>query len=326
MKIYELLKRLPRDLRQEVISKLFSQQQRLFLEKWMVDMVKTREAHFPPQVKTLEEGASSTGSTGTVREQRVALDRSCDILVLASQPQKCKKQTKVKTAKRAKKSNGLGNIKKDRKSANTYLARICFDSLEIDSKYCDLQSALEYLVILTSIKQKMRESESTSVAQDFKDRLSEAISSSANDHGKDHADLKLSFSIAICAGAFSGTRGVFCVVPEFKIWQNWVNFTGSWIPSASIPGAGMAACFNVIVRSNSKMLGKAFKWPLPKPGKNYEDGLHTSFTAISIALLVTSWHLQEPLLLFFFFRGCILGGFQHVSMYFPVFFFQYCKS
>ena len=208
MKIYELLKRLPRDLRQEVISKLFSQQQRLFLEKWMVDMVKTREAHGFPQV-ALEPAASSTGSTGTVIEQRVALDRSCDTLVLASQPQKCKKQTKVKTAKRAKKSNGLGNIKKDRKSANTYLARICFDSLEIDSKYCDLQSALEYLVILTSIKQKMRESESgPSVAQDFKDRLSEAISSSANDHGKDHADLKLSFSIAICAGAFSGTRGV----------------------------------------------------------------------------------------------------------------------
>lgn len=207
MKIYELLKRLPRDLRQEVISKLFSQQQRLFLEKWMVDMVKTREAENAPQV-ALASAASSTGSP-VVTEQRVALDRSCDTLVLASQPQKCKKQTKVKTVpKRAKKSNGLGNIKKDRKSANTYLARICFDSLEIDSKYCDLQSALEYLVILTSIKQKMRESESTSVAQDFKDRLSEAISSSANDHGKDHADLKLSFSVAICAGAFSGTRGV----------------------------------------------------------------------------------------------------------------------
>ena len=204
IKIYELLKRLPRDLRQEVISKLFSQQQRLFLEKWMVDMVKTREAENAPQVAL--PAASSTETV--VTEQRVALDRSCDTLVLASQPQKCKKQTKVKTAKRAKKSNGLGNIKKDRKSANTYLARICFDSLEIDSKYCDLQSALEYLVILTSIKQKMRESESTSVAQDFKDRLSEAISSSANDHGKDHADLKLSFSVAICAGAFSGTRGV----------------------------------------------------------------------------------------------------------------------
>ena len=207
MKIYELLKRLPRDLRQEVISKLFSQQQRLFLEKWMVDMVKTREAENAPQVALAS--AASSKETLVVREQRVALDRSCDTLVLASQPQKCKKQTKVKTAKRAKKSNGLGNIKKDRKSANTYLARICFDSLEIDSKYCDLQSALEYLVILTSIKQKMRESESgPSVTQDFKDRLSEAISSSANDHGKDHADLKLSFSVAICAGAFSGTRGV----------------------------------------------------------------------------------------------------------------------
>ena len=202
MKIYELLKRFPRDLRQEVISKFFSQQQRLILEKWMVDMVKTREAHAPQAAL-----AAASSTEKVVTEQRfVAPERSCDTLVLASQPQKCKKPTNVKTAKRAKKSNGFGNIKKDRKSANTYLARICFDSLEIDSKYCDLQSALEYLVILTSIKQKMRESESSGA--EFKDRLHEAVFSSANDHGKDHADLKFSFSVAICAAPFSGTRGV----------------------------------------------------------------------------------------------------------------------
>ena len=35
-KLHELLKRLPRDLRQEVFERDFSQKQRLLLEKWMV--------------------------------------------------------------------------------------------------------------------------------------------------------------------------------------------------------------------------------------------------------------------------------------------------
>ena len=68
MKIYELLKRFPRDLRQEVISKFFSQQQRLILEKWMVDMVKTREAQAAPQAPQAALAAAS--STDVVTEQR----------------------------------------------------------------------------------------------------------------------------------------------------------------------------------------------------------------------------------------------------------------
>ena len=41
MKIHDLLKRLPRDMRHDVISKQLSQKQRVVLEKWMVDNVDT---------------------------------------------------------------------------------------------------------------------------------------------------------------------------------------------------------------------------------------------------------------------------------------------
>ena len=131
--------------------------------------------------------------------KKLCKDDSCN----AGLPLEGKLKHSKKTCK-TQQRNSSGNIKKDLRFPNSYSARISFDCLELDTRYCDLQTALENLLILTSVKQKMRVGQNK--IADFKERLQEALVSSAKEHGEEYADLQLRFAVAQAAGVFIGAR------------------------------------------------------------------------------------------------------------------------
>ena len=204
IKIHDLLKQLPRDVRNDVIGKQFSQKQRLILEKWMVDMSSGAQGR--------REGPLAL-ATASVQSPGTAQDEYCGALAVpaasASFSQKgfAKQTLKRRKRKRNEESEGkvrstMGFLKNDSHDSLVYRAGICFDSFEMLTKKCDFQTALEYLVVLTSAKQKMRDPKAPGLH--FEERLQEVLISSAKEHGKNLADLRLSFVIIQAAGFFIG--------------------------------------------------------------------------------------------------------------------------
>eukprot|EP00438_Fugacium_kawagutii_P025260 Skav228644 [mRNA] locus=scaffold1659:30216:31898:- [translate_table: standard] len=119
-KIRDLLKCLPREMRNDVITRHFSQKQRLILEKWMVD------------------------------------------------------------------------------ASSQYRAEIIVDAMSMRTKRCDLQTALEFLVILTSTKQRMQNW--TNMSTTFEERLEKALALSASEQGRSLAELGVRFKVVMKAG------------------------------------------------------------------------------------------------------------------------------
>ena len=113
-----------------------------------------------------------------------------------------KMKAKDKKAFNAKaRSNGC--VQKQGSHSALYLARIRFDSLEMHSgNSCDLKTALEDLMVLTAVKQKMQ---NQAGAGTFVERLQAAIASSAAEHERSLADLKLGFHVHQSAGRFIGS-------------------------------------------------------------------------------------------------------------------------
>ena len=108
-----------------------------------------------------------------------------------------------KTFNAKARSTGSGCVLRAGPRCSLYSARIRFDSFQMRTVHgCDLKTALEDLMILTSVKQKMRNH--TSVGT-FAERLQAAMVSSAAEHGRDFKDLKLSFGVLQAAGCFIGT-------------------------------------------------------------------------------------------------------------------------
>ena len=102
------------------------------------------------------------------------------------------------------KARSCGCVQRASFFSSSYIARISFDSFEMRTTFfCDLKSALEDLMILTSVKQTMR---NQTGAGTFVERLQAAVVSSAAEHGRDFKDLKLSFEVQQSAGCFIGTR------------------------------------------------------------------------------------------------------------------------
>ena len=291
MKIRDLLKKLPRDARNDVITNQFSQKQRILLEKWMVDNMDTSsgtqapsEAGRPapteytgksapnhtrceiPQVIAESSHGSrmplcDSNSSEAVAKSRPFSDAICnepdhsatlskmqtsvsqsltsmvdetcagtkvtnpaiddmhdegsyalvfpnsrlghtsDMLIDSA------KRSKVKAPKKTKASNSrvrsTGSVPKAGSRGSSYVARIRFDSLEINTgNACDLKTALEDLMILTSVKQKMWNHKG---AGTFVERLQAAVVSSAAEHGRNMADLKLTFRVFQAAGRLIGS-------------------------------------------------------------------------------------------------------------------------
>ena len=293
MKIRDLLKQLPRDARNDVITNQFSQKQRVILERFMVDNANTSSGtkshsqaealapaaaskrnatnqagfeieavskatsqstadspHGSPSValpttncsvamakstertrklKKLKKrvGSSSVKSScnaicneselfASEVESHVMRSKACNALAVQNSKRgrnlqmgraSSKPRAKARGQENKKKSNNTkmrstGYLKKDTRDSTSYNAGICFDSLEMSARNCDLKTALEDLLFLTAVKQKMRNQTDTGT---FTDRLQAALVSSSAEHGRNLADLKLSFLVHQPAGRFIGS-------------------------------------------------------------------------------------------------------------------------
>lgn len=150
VKMYGLLKQLPREDRNEIIRRDFTQQQRLLLEKWIVNT---------------SAGDTAASNLQFHLENHNAPDKGEDALALVPSV-KIPKESKIPTrSKRTPQTNhtnprrACGCIRKNRSTGHggSYVAVIRFDAIHIEmwTAKCDLPTALEYLLILTSVKQKM---------------------------------------------------------------------------------------------------------------------------------------------------------------------------
>ena len=293
MKIRDLLKQLPRDARNDVITNQFSQKQRVILERFMVDNANTSsgtkchseaEALAPAassernatnqagfEIEAVSKATSqstadsshgsnslplaatncsvatakSTERTRRLKKLKKRVESSCvksschaicnESELLASEveahvmrskgcnalavpnskrgrnlqmrrasskpPAKARGQDNKKISNNTK-MRSTGYLKKDTRDSTSYHAGICFDSLEMSARNCDLKTALEDLLFLTAVKQKMRNQLGTGT---FTERLQAALVSSCAEHGRSLTDLKLSFLVHQPAGRFIGS-------------------------------------------------------------------------------------------------------------------------
>ena len=213
MKIRYLLKQLPRDKRNDAIANQFSQKQRIILEKWMIDNADTSsetQSHSVANALAPAAGKSTrdqpvfeTSSTSNMSQDMANLSLGSNSLALcATNPidvnprRRLAKSRKKKQSKKRERSSCGAVCKEPGYSATAcYRARIRFDSLEMYTGRCDLQTALEYLVVLTSIKQRMQNSMHSSIS--FEERMQEALA----EQGR---ELNLRFVVQQSAGFFLG--------------------------------------------------------------------------------------------------------------------------
>ena len=209
-KIHELLKKSPRDVRNEVIMKDFSQKQRLSLEKWMVDTFPQQK---DPKLCANSNGAehdvtmasmshSVPGGTGAL----AIVPTSWKFSSRMSRRESCKRKACGAEARTTRKVCGC--IRKNRSTGQggSYVAVIRFDSVHIEmwTAKCDLPTALEYLLLLTSVKHKMLDGRET--RDTWEERLQSALVSSATEQGKKYADLGVRFCLVYSFRIFIGTE------------------------------------------------------------------------------------------------------------------------
>eukprot|EP00438_Fugacium_kawagutii_P009919 Skav216412 [mRNA] locus=scaffold457:527570:529213:+ [translate_table: standard] len=200
VQLCDLLKQLPRDVRNDVFTHQFSQKQRLILEHWMGEQL-----HQSP-AKPAMLGAGDESSHRGRKSQAsapIAFPRDeCPAVAAGSMvrwsglaaPRKRRKKADSRRAKRAHgKVIGVGGGYRQGNQATHYRADIFFDGLHVYTSCTDFQTALDYLVVLTFVKQKMQDL--TSKSTSFEERFKETLASCAMAHGLDIADLNLSFSV-----------------------------------------------------------------------------------------------------------------------------------
>ena len=216
MKIYEVLKRLPRESRQEILSKDFSQQQRLRLEQWMVDHA--------TQPLTVAIQPSFHNSSGTQDVSYQGLPVTCRTAAIP----------KVKSKRKAPQRTGhLKGMRRVSKKPERYVASVQFDALEIQSGFSDLPTALECVVILTSAKQKMCACGNS----DFESFLEEALISSAKEQERNLEELNIYFAVKQKAAFFIGDSIV--PTPRVRSVREAVRIQKSLLPfRGKKPGRG----------------------------------------------------------------------------------------
>ena len=310
MKIRDLLKQLPRDARNDVITNQFSQKQRVILERFMVDNANTssgtkchseaealapaptskrnatNQAGFEIEAISKATGqstaasphgsnllalaatncsvamakstekkskkrvssslgaicnkphgvATSTSATMQVSNAQVSAGEAADtsvrpypkgmeetqghagcyplktLALLNSEiaDSKCKphmarakRPAKIQARKKGTntKTRSGGFVRRSNKDSLSYRAGIRFDSFEMRTGSRDLKTALDYLLILTAVKQKMQ----NHTGGTFVERLHAALASSAAEHGRNLADLEVGFMVFQHVACFTGS-------------------------------------------------------------------------------------------------------------------------
>eukprot|EP00435_Cladocopium_sp_Y103_P073361 s43_g43.t1 len=222
MKIHFLLQQLPRNVRFEVISKDFSLKQRVLLQEWMVENAAETGSEKPPDDMDPDPVPSnSSGFSDVNSSQDTAASPHCRAVAIPiqfrpkAQAPVGKSKTKSKSWKR---SSGTRGVSRSSGSLR-YHANISVDGVKIFTRCCDLPTALEYLVILTSAKQ--RALDPTTSQGTFEDRLEQALKSSALEQGKGLDELKLRFIVTQSVGIFIGNMLVKapCVRSLEDVWK-----------------------------------------------------------------------------------------------------------
>ena len=202
IRLRDLLRELPRETRNDVIKQDFSQQQRLILEKWMVDVAET----LPAESQALVPFRAPQAEDQSVASLELSRGSSMPVAKVSGKAltqQKGRKKTcSKKTARRSNRSCGAICRSTLFGRQVAYQARIRFDLVDIRTGLSDLQTALERLIILTSVKQKAQDPAKSSTC--FEERLQEALLASAIEHGGDLAELNLRFAVFQFAGSCFG--------------------------------------------------------------------------------------------------------------------------
>jgi len=290
-KIHALLKLLPRDVRKDMITNHFSQKQRLTLENWMFDNSQQAKAEPGTQEVALAlpaenvfvEGEDRSAKPATraaaIQDQAASLDNSCADVAAPAIDSLSPRRRKPRIWRQArhrmirdknaeskpKTRKPCGFVTAVKRGSAYYKATIRFDALDIHTGQCDLQTALEYLVILTSAKQKMLDSTSTHAGAFFEGRLQEALASAASEQGKNVADLKLRFSVLQSLGFVVG-NGFQLHSPVVRTIQELSKLRSCFEPFRQY-SRGAVAQSGDTTQPILKMHGNGFKKQPPVPGK-----------------------------------------------------------
>ena len=214
-KVCALLKTLTPELRLPVIRDEFTQQQRLQLEKWMVEqpsqnVSKALGSATPPASKS----PASAPSRGMKRVQLAIQDwcstgcTSSGVRELqqgqgpAARPSSSCQQRQTVTSgiyRSHRMANGNGG------RAVWYSARLRIGNVRARTRMTDLPTALEHLVVLTAMRQRMSQ---VGTENDYASRLQQAAESSAAQHGRSVDELGLRYLLCHKHGFFLGSGNV----------------------------------------------------------------------------------------------------------------------
>ena len=200
-RLHRCLQHLPRDVRHDVIKQDFSEKQRLILEKWMVD--KSAEAPAPsPSHDSKQSLCEPNPYAAVLSSSGTALNRP----KIGKEPSRKslfqRKAGGKKTDCNKRKRSLCGSVRKTGGSnSNCYVAMIFFDGIGLITGKSDLPTALEFVVILTAVKQKMLAPQTGSC---FQQSLQDALVYSSREQGRDCADLNLRFCAALKSASLLG--------------------------------------------------------------------------------------------------------------------------
>lgn len=206
-RIHDLLKKLPRDFRNEVITQNFSQKQRLALEKWMVDT-----SSLTP-VDQNQDRQSKHVASDAPREAREETGEVTTVAAKVSRrkPRERRRKSFDRTSCSSFSTRRVcGSIRKNRSTGQggSYVAVLRFDAVHIEmwTAKCDLSTALEYLLLLTPVKQKMLDVGCGPAVDAWEDRLQAALVSSAREQGKQYSDFGVRFCLVYSFRFFIGSQ------------------------------------------------------------------------------------------------------------------------
>ncbi|CAK8993844.1 DnaJ protein homolog 2 [Durusdinium trenchii] len=221
-KLCKLLKGLTREVRNDVIQKEFTQQQRVLLEKWMQNQHdaetetpagETSDSQAASTMLVSEKDASDSQAATLHRGSEVVQEETCDATSstlslipaqtkgkLIAQPERERFRRKTRQKKRATEMQGISS-----RHRFSYRSKVTIDTLHISSRDCDLPTAIEFLIILISVKQRMQGASKDSEAL-FRSRLEEALEQSLAEHGRSYTDLSPQFDFQQCISFFMGPK------------------------------------------------------------------------------------------------------------------------
>eukprot|EP00438_Fugacium_kawagutii_P005306 Skav231736 [mRNA] locus=scaffold638:142260:144011:- [translate_table: standard] len=213
VKLRDLLKQLPRDVRNDVFLHQFSQKQRLILENWMGEQLDQK----PPKPAVLRGDESPKNQDRGRKHDSICLPGheerpgAVNSMVRWSGVKAPRKKRKTDSHK-VTRARAHGTVKSVG-SAGRYRANIVFDGLEVYTSCTDFQTALDHLMVLTFVRQKMQDL--TNKTASFEERFRQTLASCATAQGLDIADLNPSFCVLQICNFFLG-RGLKLRTPMVK--------------------------------------------------------------------------------------------------------------